>query len=71
MAAEAEQSMDGTKNNVMCQFTDPEGTPLGAPIYLPQNAGPLQLQQLINQLLRNVLLLLSSSIAVKVVLAPK
>ncbi|XP_042488770.1 notchless protein homolog [Macadamia integrifolia] len=40
-------------NNVMCLLTDPEGTPLGAPMYLPQNAGPLQLQQIVNKLLNN------------------
>ncbi|GFZ21675.1 hypothetical protein Acr_29g0008370 [Actinidia rufa] len=30
-------------NNVMSQLTDPEGTPLGPPMYLPQNAGPKEL----------------------------
>ncbi|KAJ0038289.1 hypothetical protein Pint_23960 [Pistacia integerrima] len=40
-------------NNVMCLLTDPEGTPLGAPMYLPQNAGPQQLQQIVNKLLNN------------------
>ena len=45
---------DETVNNVMCQFTDPEGTTLGAPLYLPQNAGPHQLQQIVNKLLNNV-----------------
>jgi hypothetical protein len=45
---------DEAVNNVMCQFTDPEGTPLGAPLYLPQNAGPQQLQQIVNKLLNNV-----------------
>lgn len=43
-----------TVNNVMCQFTDREGTALGAPLYLPQNAGPQQLQQIVNKLLNNV-----------------
>uniref|UniRef100_A0A2C9VHE0 NLE domain-containing protein n=1 Tax=Manihot esculenta TaxID=3983 RepID=A0A2C9VHE0_MANES len=42
-----------TVNNVMCQFTDREGTALGAPLYLPQNAGPQQLQQIVNKLLNN------------------
>lgn len=42
-------------NNVMCQLADPEGTPLGAPMYLPQNAGPQQLQLIVNKLLNNVL----------------
>lgn len=42
-------------NNVMCLLTDPDGNPLGAPIYLPQNAGPQQLQQIVNKLLNNVM----------------
>lgn len=37
----------------MCQFTDLEGVPLGASMYLPHNAGPLQLQLLVNKLLNN------------------
>ncbi|KAF2293430.1 hypothetical protein GH714_001689 [Hevea brasiliensis] len=37
----------------MCQFTDREGTALGAPLFLPQNAGPQQLQQIVNKLLNN------------------
>lgn len=40
--------------SVMCQLTDPEGKPLGASLYLPQTAGPSQLQQLVNNLLANV-----------------
>ncbi|GFZ02667.1 hypothetical protein Acr_15g0012750 [Actinidia rufa] len=32
-------------NNVMSQLTDPAGTPLGPPMYLPQNAGPKELQR--------------------------
>ncbi|XP_057498668.1 notchless protein homolog isoform X2 [Actinidia eriantha] len=40
-------------NNVMSQLTDPEGTPLGPPMYLPQNAGPKELQQMVNKLLNN------------------
>lgn len=43
----------GNNNSVMCQLTDPEGNPLGAPLYLPQTAGPPQLQQLVNGLLKN------------------
>ncbi|KAK7846318.1 notchless protein like protein [Quercus suber] len=45
-----------TSNKVMCLLTDPEGTPLGVPMYLPQIAGPQQLQQMVNQLLNNVTL---------------
>ncbi|GFZ21674.1 transmembrane protein, putative [Actinidia rufa] len=40
-------------NNVMSQLTDPVGTPLGPPMYLPQNAGPKELQQMVNKLLNN------------------
>lgn len=43
-----------TTNNVMCLLTDPEGNPLGAPMYFPQNAGPQQLSQIVNKLLHNV-----------------
>ena len=42
------------KNNVMCLLSDPEGNPLGAPMYLPQDAGPKELQIIVNQLLTNV-----------------
>ena len=42
---------DETVNNIICQFTDPEGTPLKAPLYIPQNAGP---RQIVNKLLNNV-----------------
>lgn len=42
------------EHNVMCLLTDPEGTPLGPTMYLPQNTGPPQLQQIVNQLLKNV-----------------
>ncbi|EXB37371.1 Notchless-like protein [Morus notabilis] len=41
------------EHNVMCLLTDPEGTPLGPTMYLPQNTGPPQLQQIVNQLLKN------------------
>ncbi|CAL1361770.1 unnamed protein product [Linum trigynum] len=44
---------DTVVNNVICQFTDPEGNSLGPPLYLPQNAGPPQLQQIVNELLKN------------------
>ncbi|XP_042003457.1 notchless protein homolog [Salvia splendens] len=40
-------------HRVICQLTDPEGTPLGLPIFLPETAGPKELQQLVNQLLNN------------------
>ena len=49
----AEESME-LNNNVMCQLADPEGTPLGASIYLPQSVGPKELQQMVNKLLNNV-----------------
>jgi len=41
-------------NKVMCQLSDPEGKSLEGLIYLPQNAGPKQLQQIVNQRLNNV-----------------
>ena len=41
-------------NSVMCQLSDPEGTPLGPPLYLPQSAGPKELVQMVNKLLNNV-----------------
>ncbi|KAK6164519.1 hypothetical protein DH2020_001383 [Rehmannia glutinosa] len=41
-------------NRVICQLADSEGTPLGAPIFLPESAGPQELQQLVNKLLNNV-----------------
>ncbi|KAA8550202.1 hypothetical protein F0562_001886 [Nyssa sinensis] len=40
-------------HNVLCLLRDPEGTPLGVPIYPPQNAGPKELQQMVNKLLNN------------------
>lgn len=52
MEMETEQAETG--KSVMCLLTDPEGTPLGGSMYLPQNVGPLQLQQIVNQLLKNV-----------------
>ncbi|KAH6766752.1 WD-40 repeat family protein / notchless protein [Perilla frutescens var. hirtella] len=48
MVEEREQS-----HRVICQLTDSEGTPLGAPIFLPGTAGPKELQQLVNKLLNN------------------
>jgi len=46
-----------TVNNVMCLLTDQDGGPIGAPMYLPQNIGPQQLQLIVNQLLNNVCIL--------------
>lgn len=54
MEVEGEQRETMTSNKVMCLLTDPEGTHLGAPMYLPQDAGPQQLQQMVNKLLNNV-----------------
>ncbi|AQK89043.1 Notchless-like protein isoform 1 [Zea mays] len=39
--------------SVMCQLLSPEGDPLGSALYLPQNVGPPQLQEIVNQLLHN------------------
>ncbi|KAG6710889.1 hypothetical protein I3842_05G025700 [Carya illinoinensis] len=48
-----EEQRETMTNKVMCLLTDPGGTPLGAAMYLPQNAGPQQLQQMVNKLLSN------------------
>lgn len=40
---------------VECLLTDSEGEPLGTKLYLPENTGPLQLQQTVNTLLKNVI----------------
>jgi ribosome assembly protein 4 len=50
---EQQQQLIGMNNNVMCQLADPEGAHLGPPMYLPQNAGPKELQQMVNKLLNN------------------
>ncbi|RZC64327.1 hypothetical protein C5167_008017 [Papaver somniferum] len=56
-ATKVEEEKDVVRNDnsstIMCQFTDPEGVPLGTCMYLPHNAGPLQLQLLVNKLLNN------------------
>ena len=57
MEVETEQG-----KSVMCLFTDPEGTPLGGTMYLPQNVDPLQLQQIVNTLLKNVTFFLPNSL---------
>lgn len=41
-------------NSVICQLADPEGNPLGAALYLPENASPKELNQVVNKLLSNV-----------------
>lgn len=41
-------------SSVMCRLTDPEGTPLGTSMYLPEIAGPKELNQMVNKLLNNV-----------------
>lgn len=40
-------------SNVLCLLTDPEGQPLGSPIYLPHNAATPLLQDIVNKLLNN------------------
>ncbi|KAI3921869.1 hypothetical protein MKX01_005558 [Papaver californicum] len=52
MEAQEQKVMD-SNCNIMCMLTDPEGTPVGPSLYLPHNAGPPQLQQLVNKLLNN------------------
>ena len=41
-------------NSVICQLADPEGNTLGSQLDLPQDAGPKELDTLINTLLQNV-----------------
>ncbi|RYQ81662.1 hypothetical protein Ahy_B10g100289 [Arachis hypogaea] len=54
METETGEKRDTTTiNNVMCLLTHPDGAPLGAPMYLPQNAGPQQLQLIVNKILDN------------------
>ncbi|KAM1431279.1 hypothetical protein ACFX2I_047249 [Malus domestica] len=50
MAMELEEAEGKT---VLCLLTDPDGTPLGSSVYLPQNTEPQHLQQIVNQLLKN------------------
>ncbi|KAJ3695720.1 hypothetical protein LUZ60_001097 [Juncus effusus] len=50
---EGNNTMTTNSNTVMCLLTNPEGDPLGAPLYLPQNVGPPQLQEIVNKLLNN------------------
>ncbi|KAL6500571.1 hypothetical protein OROHE_025937 [Orobanche hederae] len=52
-AATAMEEERELTNRVICQFMDSEGTPLGSPIFLPESAGPKELQQLVNKLLNN------------------
>ena len=49
-----EVETEEASKTVLCLFTDPEGAPLRTPMFLPQNAGPPQLQQIVNTLLHNV-----------------
>uniref|UniRef100_A0A0D9XTS9 NLE domain-containing protein n=2 Tax=Leersia perrieri TaxID=77586 RepID=A0A0D9XTS9_9ORYZ len=48
-----EQQLAGSSSSVMCQLVSPEGDHLGAALYLPQNVGPPQLQEIVNHLLHN------------------
>ncbi|KAI5681405.1 hypothetical protein M9H77_02633 [Catharanthus roseus] len=40
-------------NNIMCQLADADGATLGPSLYLPQNAGPKELTQMVNKMLNN------------------
>ncbi|KAJ0232975.1 WD40 repeat-containing protein [Hirschfeldia incana] len=42
-----------TGMTVMCRLVDAEGIPLGDPMYIPQQAGPVQLAELANRFLNN------------------
>jgi ribosome assembly protein 4 len=50
---EAALEMTMMNNNVLCLLNNPDGSPLGAPMYLPQNVAPQHLQQIVNKLLDN------------------
>lgn len=50
---QGEMNSNNSSSNVMCQLTDPEGNPLGVAMYLPQSAGPKELQIMVNKLLNN------------------
>ncbi|PHU23707.1 Notchless protein -like protein 1 [Capsicum chinense] len=52
MEVEAAGEREGT-NSVICQLADPEGNQLGAALYLPEKAGPKELNQVVNKLLSN------------------
>lgn len=39
-------------NNVICQLADPDGQPVGTQLDLPQDAGPRELESLLNSLLK-------------------
>lgn len=43
-----------TGTTVLCRLVDAEGTPLGDPMYIPRQAGPVQLTELANRFLNNV-----------------
>ncbi|KAJ4900031.1 Notchless protein-like protein [Raphanus sativus] len=42
-----------TGTTVLCRLVDAEGTPLGDPMYIPRQAGPVQLTELANRFLNN------------------
>eukprot|EP00252_Welwitschia_mirabilis_P020841 TRINITY_DN5197_c0_g1_i1.p1 TRINITY_DN5197_c0_g1~~TRINITY_DN5197_c0_g1_i1.p1 ORF type:complete len:487 (-),score=77.80 TRINITY_DN5197_c0_g1_i1:394-1854(-) len=51
--AEGNKALSLPQKNIICQLTDPEGNNLGTAIDLPQDAGPQQLQSIVNALLTN------------------
>ncbi|OAY85411.1 Notchless protein [Ananas comosus] len=53
MEEEEREMRSSSNNSVICLLSNPEGEPLGAPLYLPQNSGPPQLQEIVNKLLNN------------------
>ncbi|CAN4078368.1 unnamed protein product [Withania somnifera] len=55
MEVEAAGEREATKK-VICELADPEGNPLGAALYLPENAGPKELNQVVNKLLSKLLI---------------
>ncbi|KAG0450726.1 hypothetical protein HPP92_026601 [Vanilla planifolia] len=52
-AARGVGEMNGN-SSVLCLLTNSEGTALGEALYLPENVGPPQLQEIVNKLLQNV-----------------
>ncbi|CAH2073846.1 unnamed protein product [Thlaspi arvense] len=50
------QESEMANETVMCLLTDAEGTPLGSAMYIPHDAGPLQLTHFVNTFLNNVIL---------------
>jgi hypothetical protein len=55
-----EPQREVTNSSVMCELMDAEGAALAPPLYLPQNAGPKELTQMVNKILSNVSITINS-----------